>query len=230
MTRLFVLGLLAAALVLGACSRGSEDEQTNVQLVGTLRDVLRENREARRNPPQPPQLTRVLLDQQTVGLLEVSLESRALTAILIPAAERTDGGPGEVAVWATLDNAQVILRDGVIYGTRGLGRDLASSDVTTAVRAVNQRRATTGAREMQIRNDNFGADTLRFRCAITVIGDTSIEIVERRFAVRHLRERCENDAGFFENDYYVDSARRVIQSRQWAGPGLGFMTLRLLKN
>jgi len=201
-----------------------------VGLATELRDTSRASREARRSgAPTQTQVTRATLDQLASGALEVTLEARGLTAILIPSALRTDGGPGDVAVWATVDASHVILRDGVLYATRGLGRDLASSDVSAAVRAVNIRGATTGAREMQIRNDNFGADTLRFRCAIRVVGDTTVDIVERRFAVRHLRERCENDAGFFENDYFVDSARDVVQSRQWAGPELGFLTLRVLK-
>ena len=221
--------LIVAALVLSACARGADNEKTNVQLLGDLRDLIRENREARRNPPQAPRLTRAFLNQVTVPALEVNLEARGLTAILIPSALRSDAGPGDVAVWSTTDNAQVILRDGVLYATRGLGRDLASSNVETPVRAVNTRAATTGAREMQVRNDEFSADTLRFRCAITVVADTSVDIVELSFPVRHLRERCENDQGYFENDYYVDSVGDVIQSRQWAGPGLGFMTLRVLK-
>ncbi|MEL7097600.1 MAG: YjbF family lipoprotein [Pseudomonadota bacterium] len=218
------------AIGLAACSGGDQGARGALGLVNELRDTLRANREARRSgAPAQPQVTRAILDQLTIGALEVRVEARDLTAVLIPAALRTDSGPGDVAVWATVDDAQVILRSGVLYATRGLGRDLASSDVTPAVRAVKTRAAATGAREMQIRNDNFRADTLRFRCAIDVVGDTTIVIVGRSFAVRHLRERCENDTGFFENDYYVDSARDVIQSRQWAGPGLGFLTMRVLK-
>jgi len=228
-----MIGRLAAALSvvgLSACSGGNLGTGSNiVNLASELRETVRTNREARRTPAVQPVITRAAIDRATVPAIEVTLEIRDQTAILIPSAFRDDDGPGDVAVWATVDDIHVILRDGVLYGTRGLGRDVTSSDVSAAVTAVRNRSAGGGAREMRVRNDNFGADTLRFSCVIDIVGDTTVDIVERRFPVRHLREACSNEAGTFVNDYWVDPARDVIQSRQWAGPHLGFIQTRVLK-
>ena len=230
MSAMRTLFLISSLLVISACSGGSEDPmRAPLELVSDLREEFRNRRTASKNEQPTLEMTRALLDTFTVSVLEVRLEGRGRKAILLPAALRTDQSPGQVTVWKTFEEAHVILRDGVLYATRGLGRDLASSDTPAALRAVNTRAAAVGARSMRVRNDVNGTDLLRFQCEIEVVSDTTLEIVERRFAVRHLQETCRNSEGFFVNDYWVDSSSAVIQSRQWAGPHLGFMSIQLLK-
>ncbi|MEM8577905.1 MAG: YjbF family lipoprotein [Pseudomonadota bacterium] len=221
---------LLGALTLAACSGGNTASTSNILNAGAeLRDTVRANRASRQQPAVQPAITRAGIEAATIPALEVTLEARDQTAILLPSAFRTDDGPGDVAVWQTVDDIHIVLREGVLIATRGLGRDVTSADVLAAVSTLKSRSSGGGAREMRIRNDDFGADTLRFSCVIEVVGDTAVEIVERRFPARHLREKCSNSAGTFVNDYWVDPARDVIQSRQWAGPHLGFIRTRVLK-
>ena len=58
----------------------------------------------------------------------------------------------------------------------------------------------------------------------------SEEIVELKFNTRHLQEQCSNALGQVTNDYWVDSQDGTVrQSRQWAGPYIGYLRLRRLK-
>jgi len=66
-------------------------------------------------------------------------------------------------------------------------------------------------------------------CSLQDLGPAPVEIVEVTYATRHLQERCEAAGSVVVNDYWVDSrSGRVWQSRQWAGPTIGYLRLRQL--
>jgi len=72
---------------------------------------------------------------------------------------------------------------------------------------------------------------LSLSCDLQDLGMETIVIVERSHHTRHLQERCEGGGGGVVNDYWVDPNRPVVwQSRQWAGPNVGYLRLRRLKN
>ena len=54
------------------------------------------------------------------------------------------------------------------------------------------------------------------------------EVVERVYPTRRLQERCsDGKGGEVVNDYWVDlSGGRIRQSRQWAGPVIGYIRTR----
>lgn len=217
------LGLLAA------CSGGEDSSNSQTAVLKELRTVVKENRKSRKAPATKFQITRAILDLQTVGSLEVTVESTNQTAYLIPGAFRTDHLPGKIAVWRTITGENVVLRDGVLISTRGLGRDLASSDASASLRAIKARGNGGGERRMQVRNDVNGAFDLLLQCESAVVGNESIDIIELRFQTLHLRETCQSTLGTVRNDYWVNQSGKVLQSRQWAGPDLGYLKIRLLK-
>nr|WP_260108846.1 YjbF family lipoprotein [Phaeobacter inhibens] len=70
-------------------------------------------------------------------------------------------------------------------------------------------------------------------CSRRDLGAGPIEIVELRYPTRHIEERCRPSqpgrGGEIINDYWVDSrSGRVWQSRQWAGPNVGYLRIRQL--
>lgn len=230
MTKAVKCAAFLALAFLAGCAGGNEDSTAGqAAVLKEVRSVLKANRAQRTGQAAPFTISRALLNQQTVGSLEVTVENTDQTAYLIPAAFRDDGLHGKVAVWQTITGENVILRDGILFATRGLGRDLASSDTSAGQRAVRTNGPSGGERRMQVRNDVHGADEIVLQCESTVLGRETIEIIELRFQTRKVRETCQASYGTVTNDYWVGTRGDVLQSRQWAGPGVGYLKIRLLK-
>ena len=74
---------------------------------------------------------------------------------------------------------------------------------------------------------------MELACEISDLGSETIVIVERAHRVEHLRETCvlgaDGAGGVIANDYWIDSTGPTVwQSRQWAGPYVGYLTTRQL--
>lgn len=114
-----------------------------------------------------------------------------------------------VTIYASKDGVQVFLRDGILIGTRGLGRDLMSAEAPSpaALRA--------GGAHQRSYYDLDGADTTirhRFTCK-----------VERDAAETNaIAEACAADIGTIRNQYWFNSAGSVSKSRQWVSQGVGY--------
>lgn len=223
---LFLAG--AGGMILTACAGGNTIAPTEVQIFEAGRANI-----ARRTAPKQerPALTRAALNTVEVPAIEVVIEHTDLLAYVFLDKTLRDDSPGEVQVWRSEDAAQLAFRNGVLINTRGLGGDVMSAQVPVSGTSAGPSRS--GAHVLQVR---AGANTVwpaDMTCDLVDLGPVTIEIVERRHATRHLRQNCEARAGqttgVVVNDYWVDPGRNIIwQSRQWAGPQLGYMRLRRL--
>ncbi|OED47364.1 YjbF family lipoprotein [Leisingera sp. S232] len=225
----FLPALAAALLLLGGCARGPEKTPAELEVIQAVAEQFR----GRRKAPPPPKLTRALLDEQTLAHIEVTIENREVTAFLTPSLARRDSHPGSIAIWRTQDNVSLSLRQGMVIATRGLGGGLLSAQVPAADGVAGPARG--GARRYTVRADGNGQTTLEMACSLHDLGAAAVEIVEVTHPTRHLQERCSLEGaggGTVVNDYWVDSRpgrAQVWQSRQWAGPEIGYMRIRLLR-
>ena len=220
--------MLATVAALAGCSGGNETSDTQS---GQIETILRAARSAAQSKPAPlPQLTPQLIDSLTVGALEITVENRGATAFLAPFSDRTDGRPGALRTWRTADKALFVLRDGVLVTTRGLGNDLGSSNAQTTVQAVRTRAPVSGAKQLYVRTGDNGTQRIDLNCRMQSLGTQNLTIVGTTRSVVQLRETCTGWTDPVVNDYWVArSDGAVWQSRQWAGPGLGYIRTRLLK-
>jgi hypothetical protein len=226
MTRLLALASLA---LITACSGGTETATGQGQ---ALKEALKAGNFGKRNkqPAPLPVLTRDLLNTITVSSLETTVESTNTTAFMIPIAARTNSGNGKIVVWKTVGTENIILRDGVLVGTKGLGNDLGSTDARVTVRGLQTRSTKTGEKTLYIRRDDNTIEPIRLQCEITNVGPKSVVIVERSYATTHMREVCSNATGRVVNDFWVEGRDGTVRkSRQWGGPRLGYLSFRLLK-
>lgn len=230
MTRPLVRILALASLALiTACSSGNETATGQGQ---AIKEAIKAGNFGKRNkqPPAVPVLTRALLDKITVSSLEASVENTNSTAFMIPTAARTNSGAGKVVVWKSVGTENVILRNGVLIGTKGLGNDLGSADVNPTLRGLQTRSTTTGQKTFYIRRDDNSIEQIRLQCEMTNLGRKNIVIVERSYATTHMREICSNPTGSITNDFWLSGSDGTVRkSRQWAGPNLGYLSFRLLK-
>ncbi|MEY8830977.1 YjbF family lipoprotein [Sedimentitalea sp. XS_ASV28] len=213
---------LVIAILLAACSGGSDAPTLNLQVIEAARAAIA----ARTNPPaERPPVTRAVLDTLDGTFLEITREREDVTAFLYPSYTTRDSEPGEIVVWRTDSNETVTVRGGVLIATRGLGGDLLSTEVLLAGSRPGP--AEGGARTYRVFGENNRQTTLAMACEVTDMGPETIEIIEIRHATRHLREQCQGSGGVITNEYWIDARRGLIrQSRQWAGPHVGYLRLR----
>ncbi len=224
MTRVMRTISLLGTLALAACSGGTGLETGQTQSLQEIRTSF-QNAIQRPSGPRPalPQLSRAFLDSLPLPALEAVLEDRDASAYMDPLQIK-----GNVTVWYTTDLSQLVTRDGLITGTRGLGSDMVSSDYAATLSAIA---AGSGSaqRRLNLTNDLDQNILVSMSCTVQTVGTETLEIVELTFATRHVQETCLYSGGTITNDYWVDSRnpRKIWKSRQWLGPEAGFIKTRL---
>lgn len=214
-------GLVLAAL-LGLAGCGSDPAvKDNPLLLGVK--ALREGAQRRARGEAPaPTPTRAMIDQVQVPLIWASLESRGVSGALLPI-----GQNGADTTWATVDQIAVIMRGGIVRGTRGLGEDLMSASIPSE--SVLRRDGNVVQREYFHVDGDDQTVRQKYSCEIFEQDAATLIIVERRYRAGRFQERCRGEDGGFTNEYWFLADGRMIQSRQWISPSVGFMKLQRLK-
>lgn len=210
---------------LSACSKGEEQTTLLTEIAATAK-----TRFAKKEPAAaPPTLTRAALQQLDIPLLEATIENRGDTAYLAPQRQRNDSRPGALTVWRSGDDVTLTLRDGVLIATRGLRDDLLSaSTLVTSGGAEGPSR--NGPRRFVLHHGANQDIAFAFQCTQTRLGPETVDVLGKAYRTTHLRETCQGDDGQIQNDYWIDSQNGTIrQSRQWAGPTIGYIMLRVLE-
>ncbi|WP_417585500.1 YjbF family lipoprotein [Pelagibacterium sp.] len=215
-----------ALVMLAGCATGPETASLEVQIGTVVRDEVR-RRINKSKAPQPPVLTRALLDTIQEPHVEVVIEEVDLRDYLTLQVRRQDDQPGQIEVWRTVDNITFSFRDGMLISTRGLRGTLLSAEVP-ADGEGGMGPARGGGRLYEVRAGDSDSWSIRLACDLEDLGEEQLEIVEQTYTTRHLREQCIGEmGGRIVNDYWIDSrSGRLWQSRQWAGPAVGYIRTR----
>lgn len=205
---------VAALATLAACGTASVE---GPGLATSLREAAVEigGRASGRAPapapaPDPQAMAAEALRVNPGPLILVGLESAGTTEVMALTGEngrmRTYMGKGQQAL---------ILRDGLLIGSRGLGNDLAVAEVGTEG-LIRGRRAGQGQRMMRALAGDGREHALPLTCAVTVEGGPVLE-------------RCQNGQLQIENRYIVGANGAISVSRQWLGQRLGYVTIQTLR-
>lgn len=163
-------------------------------------------------------------------MLELVVEERGNTAYLVPYSDRTDRRKGAIRTWITGGNEHLILREGLLIGTRGMGDDLGSARVLAALESVETLTHVSGPHNLFVKDYDNQARRIDLDCKVETLGKTTIAIVQTQHNVMHLRQSCKAHGLSITNDYWVSTTDKTIwQSRQWGGPKLGYLRMRVLK-
>lgn len=203
---------LTAAAALTAC--GSERSVKPLETAKTVIGLLT-------GPKAAPLDIRAAFTPEVLAtvnqpLLAAEMPVRRANATLILAGENAGHRS-----WVAADGISLITKDGILTGTRGLGRDLMVSDVREVLPAL---RAGSGTitREMSRMDDESHVTPTRYSCTVARGGPQQVDLISRQVATTLVTESCESAAGeVFVNRYWLDSSGRVRQSDQWAGPNYG---------
>lgn len=208
------LTLLAA---LAACSNQGPDEggTTPASVLGT---TLQQAVSARTADPAPAAPAKTAQERVAEALrvnpgplIQVGFESLGRTQILA-----MTGQNGTMRTYMTPAEEAVILRGGMLVGTKGLGRDLAVAEPGTEA-LIRAGQSGRGTRVMRYLGGDGLERPLQFDCTTGPGPNPGI-----------ITEDCAGHGLTFQNSYQVQGGQIPV-SRQWVGPGLGYITVQTLR-
>lgn len=140
------------------------------------------------------------------------------------------GENGTMRTYASPAAQALILRDGMMAGTRGFGFDLMSGDVEALGTLVRGRRA--GEADYLLRYlDGLGQERpVPMHCAVSTGAAQTYAFAGQSWSGTQMVAHCTTSGGYtFDDTFIVSSAGAVVSSRQWVGPEMGFVTIQTLR-
>ncbi len=166
----------------------------------------------------PPRFAALVADT-SVPLLVVTVESRGQSGRLL--LENTING---VDTWLSADMSAMMIEDGMLQGTRGVGSELFAADISEPKRFILSGRTGYSDRLHSNLNGNDRIDTRTYRCLIESKGSSVINLEIGNIPTRVMTEDCKSLDQSFTNTYWVSSnSGAIVQARQWAGVALGYI-------
>ncbi len=123
---------------------------------------------------------------------------------------------GPVTTWATQDGLQIMLRDGMLIQTRGLGMDLMSATVPSLAQIA----AMSGHNRSHFYLEGSDKPFRRDYTCVVEAGAADKNLPK----ARHLVETCDGPAGFITNHYWLEGGN-LVTSKQWVSQGVGFAVM-----
>jgi len=229
----FLSRIVCGVLIAGVLAGCSSEQDANANLPKLLATTLVSAVKAPKAAAQQVVVTPEMRQKIVTPVLQINPASTGGSDFLQRAVRRNDSVPGVVEVWKSSDNAQVFLRNGVLVGTRGIGRDIIAADASYAVNALQAGKSRSGQRAFIVSDGDATTTKITYLCEIKNLGQERIVVVNQSFAVTHFRETCAattaGSAGL-SNDYWVEGSNGTVRkSNQWVGPTAGYFEMILLR-
>ena len=229
------LRMMAAALAtvtLAACSSdGTQNEGLTLArtLASSVTGLVRPADEGDGGPSaleaNPAATIARVLQSQPGPLMLVVVPERDQTALLAPIGQNL-----AYRTWATNSREALILKNGVLAGTRGLGDDLMSSEIESVGALIRGRRAGQATRTYRYLDGENKERPLQLTCTVARGGSESVQMASgQRLSTVQMIEECRGAGREVRNVYFVTGSGRIPQSRQWQGPEIGDIAIQILR-
>ena len=211
---------LAALTALAGC--GSDDRPTTFDLArGVVGGVLPGGDDAAQDARAV--LTPAMIANSPTSALLAVLVERDVGYTLVPNAVN-----GETVQWRDISGGGLMQRDGILVGTRGLGWDLFTADVSGLSAAL---RGGGGRDVLRVNRFIDGTNKVRARqylCDVVAVGREAIDVYGRIDRTTLFEERCTGEADAFVNRYWLRSDGLIVRSRERVSPQFGDIELTLV--
>lgn len=212
----------AAAFVLGLVLTGCSNERSDDNVLTVARAVLPTAPDGPAQAPTPEQVAQYVdlaLASESGPMALMQFEQTGNTAVL-----HQIGANRPYRTWTTWGQSEgrtVSSRGGMVTATRGLGRDLMSSDVDAVLELVSARRPGRVWHQLRFLDGENQIYAIKADCAIARGAATHVQAgaIDRPAVV--MTATCAAGRHVFENTYAVDAAGRVLRAEQWLGPHHG---------
>lgn len=210
---------LSALLIAGLAACGNDDtgREANPLLIaaktagGTLAGIRGGEAQEAPAPRTPEQMAAEALRVNPAPLILVGFESLGRTQVMA-----MTGQNGAMRTYMAPSKEALILRDGMVIGTRGLGNDLSVAEPQTEA-LIRAGRSGSALRVMRYYSGDGLERPLSFDCT-TGPGPAAGVILES----------CEGHGARFQNSFMPQGGHLPV-SRQWLGPKLGYITIQTLR-
>ncbi|UWQ22155.1 YjbF family lipoprotein [Jannaschia sp. W003] len=213
-------------LALAGCQITNDERETASIGLATRAMVARlAGAEAEPAPDARDAITPALLGQLGTPALLVVLQARDVGVLMVPAAIGADG----TVQWRDAEGGGLLMRGGLLVGTRGFGFDLLTVDAS-GTRAALQRGGASGVRrtERRLRSDNVVV-RLDLRCDVLPVDTQVLGFYGQTFRTTIFEERCAGEGVRFANRYWVDATGSVRRSEVLVSPEAGVLETSLLR-
>ncbi|AUH33860.1 YjbF family lipoprotein [Paracoccus tegillarcae] len=208
----------ASLALLTACGGNQSEDRVSTSPLGLARQALGQVVAERRaaSQPQAPakspeQMAAEALRVNPGPLILVGMESSGINQVMAMTGEN-----GGMRTYMTPSEQALILRGGMLSGTRGLGNDLSVVEAGTES-LIRARQSGSAPRVLRYYAGDGLERPLSFECSVTPGPNPGVMI-----------ESCEGHGASFQNNYMVQGGQIPV-SRQWAGPGLGYITIQTVR-
>lgn len=157
-------------------------------------------------------------------LILVGLENAGTTQVLAMVGENRD-----MRSYQTPNAQSLILRGGILTGTRGLGNDLSAAEIDGTSALIRARQAGTARRTMRYYTGDGIERPLPLSCTISTAESKSFAFAGRNWQATQVSEACQGSGAEITNSYLVTADGQIPVSRQWIGPELGYVTIQTIR-
>lgn len=130
------------------------------------------------------------------------------------------GRNGPATTWVTPAGVGLVLRSGILIGTFGFGHDLASVDEGGLAPALA---ANAPARTVRVHRAVDGENQIALRAFTCSLAPQGLHSVNGQ-SLSRIAEECIGPEQSFSNIYWLQ-AGRIVQSRQWVNPQVGYIEI-----
>lgn len=129
----------------------------------------------------------------------------------------------------------IVMRNGMITSTRGLGGDLMSSDEEALLSLVRSRSAGTATYVQRFLTPEGVTEELTYRCTTRTGGGQQVAAGLVNAPTVMVHASCEGDSNYlgagssFANDYAVSGDGVILSARQWVGDYMGYVGSQYLR-
>jgi hypothetical protein len=224
--------VMAGLLSLGACSSG-DDPFSTVDMTKRLVDRYKQARQPA--PPVGSPAARLALETKFAletadpgaRLATVTFEQLGIASVL--RIIETNRAHLTWAAYSTADRRYLVTKQGFITATRRLTRDLMSADVDEVAALVTAQREGAALYTQRYLDGNHKIVEATYSCKVTRGYDQSVPLPDRTVPVLQMFSSCISEERQFVDLFLVDPSGKVVESRQWVGPGLGFAVMTHLR-
>lgn len=207
--------LAAAALAMLAGCGNETDGQGPLEIVAKTAGQAVAARRAPEQPAAPArtpeQAAAEALRVNPGPLIQAGFEALGRTQVMA-----MTGQNGAMRTYMTPAEEALILRGGLLIGTRGLGHDLSVAETQTEP-MIRAGASGTGTRNMRYYGGDGQERMLQFTCDVGPGPNPGVSV-----------ENCKGHGASFQNSFMVQNGQ-IIVSRQWIGPKLGYVTIQTLR-
>tara|TARA_R110000787_G_scaffold46657_3_gene113325 strand:+ start:1505 stop:2212 length:708 start_codon:yes stop_codon:yes gene_type:complete len=209
--RATILGLLF--LSVAACSNSQDLLNRGVALV--VNDKTTAVSPAGQFPPR----FAALVADTSVPAMIMTVERRSQSGRLLREA-KVNG----IETWVSSDLTAVMLENGMLQGTRGLGSELFAAELSEPMALILSGKTGYSSRlHSNLKGDNRIV-TRTFNCLVEASGTEAVTLEIGTIPTRIMTEDCKSLDQAFRNTYWVSrKGGTIVQARQWAGDEIGYI-------